>query len=358
VDTSQPYPHAVIEVRHSCGARSLLSTDLLCDLALGELTGSNWAKSTGGHTKPSSRSQHGKHDRIAMYQQYLLDIEDALQDPNLTHGQRIRRFMSRRAPVGLRCPDVPRDGTLPARPGLGSRFGRSSGLRTATSLGNAEDTDMNDTNALLADQVAYYRAVAAEYQLSEPAHDFATALDEFRPAGDVLELACGPGTWTQQLLGHAATVTAVDAAPEMLARAQARVGEGRVRFVQADLFEWTPELKYDFVFFGFWLSHVPPERFSTFWTLVRTCLNPNGRVFFVDDNARMPEELVYGEASFAIQRRLRDGTAHRAVKVPYQPAELEERLRRLGWLIDVTPVWGPYYYGAGAAAPLIGRSHQ
>jgi hypothetical protein len=126
-----------------------------------------------------------------------------------------------------------------------------------------------------------------------------------------------------------------------------------VRFVQANLFEWTPEVRYDLVFFGFWLSHVPPERFETFWTLVRTCLKPNGRVFLVDDNARTPEELVYGEASFAIQRRLRDGTAHRAVKVSYQPAELEERLRRLGWRIGVTPVWGPYYYGAGAAAPSI-----
>jgi trans-aconitate methyltransferase len=199
---------------------------------------------------------------------------------------------------------------------------------------------MNDTDALLADQIAYYRAAGAEYQLSEPAaQDLATALDEFRPAGDVLEVACGPGTWTQQLLRHAAKVTAVDAAPEMLARAHARVGEGRARFVQANLFEWTPELKYDLVFFGFWLSHVPPERPDTFWTLVRTRLKPNGRVLSVYDNARTPEELVYGEASFAIQRRTRDGTAHRAVKVSYQPAELEERLRRLGWLIGVTRPW-------------------
>jgi ubiquinone/menaquinone biosynthesis C-methylase UbiE len=222
---------------------------------------------------------------------------------------------------------------------------------------------MDDTDALLADQVAYYRAAAAEYRLNDAAaRDVATALDAFRPAGEVLELACGPGTWTRQLLRHAAKVTAVDAAPEMLARAraraQARVGEGRVRFVQANLFEWTPEVKYDLVFFGFWLSHVPPERFDTFWALVRTCLKPNGRVFFVDDNARTPEELVYGEASFAIQRRLRDGTAHRAVKVSYQPAELEERLRRLGWLIGVTPAWGPFYYGAGAADPSIGRDHR
>jgi trans-aconitate methyltransferase len=215
---------------------------------------------------------------------------------------------------------------------------------------------MKDTDVLLAEQIAYYRAAAAEYYVDEvAARDLAAALDEFGPAGDVLELACGPGVWTQQLLRHAATVTGLDAAPEMLARARARVGDGRVRFIQASLFEWTPEVKYDFVFFGFWLSHVPLDRFDAFWALVRTCLKPDGRVFFVDDHARTPEELIYGEASPAIQRRLKDGTGHRAVKVPHEPAELEVRLRRLGWHIRVTPVWGPFYYGAGTAAHSIGH---
>ena len=207
---------------------------------------------------------------------------------------------------------------------------------------------MKDTDALLNEQIAYYRAAAAEYCVDEVvARDLATALQEFRPAGDVLELACGPGVWTQQLLRHASSVTAVDAAPEMLARARDRVGEGLVRFIQADLFTWMPEATYDFVFFGFWLSHVPLDRFDAFWALVRTCLKPPARVFFVDDNDRRPEELIYGQASSTIQRRLADGTTHRAVKVPHQPAELEERLRRLGWLIRVTPIRGPFYYGAG-----------
>lgn len=209
---------------------------------------------------------------------------------------------------------------------------------------------MKGTEALLREQIAYYRAAAAEYSVDEvAARALASALDEFGPSGEVLELACGPGIWTQQLLRHAANVAAVDAAPEMLARARVRFGGGGVRFIEADLFEWTPEGKYDFVFFGFWLSHIPLDRFETFWDLVRTCLKPDGRVFFVDDNDRTPEELIYGEASSTIRRRLKDGTAHRAVKVAHQPAELEERLRRLGWDIRVTPVWGPFYYGAGTA---------
>jgi trans-aconitate methyltransferase len=100
---------------------------------------------------------------------------------------------------------------------------------------------MKDTDQLLTEQIAYYRAAAAEYSVDEvAARDLATALDEFGPSGDVLDLACGPGLWTQQLLRHSAHVTAVDAAPEMLARARARVGEGCARFIQANLFEWTP----------------------------------------------------------------------------------------------------------------------
>jgi hypothetical protein len=76
-------------------------------------------------------------------------------------------------------------------------------------------------------------------------------------------------------------------------------------------------------------------------------------VFFVDDRYRTQEELIEGPASSAIQRRTPDGAAHRIVKVPYEPAELEGRLRELGWDITVTPTVGPLFWGAGnrAGAP-------
>lgn len=137
-----------------------------------------------------------------------------------------------------------------------------------------------ESDPLLAEQIAYYCAVAPEYEdhtIPGPGEDeLIAAIDAFRPTGDVLELACGPGAWTERLLGHATSVTAVDAAPEMLARAKARVGEDRVRFVQADLFAWTPDRRYDVVFFGSWISHVPLDRFEAFWSLVADCLRPAG----------------------------------------------------------------------------------
>jgi SAM-dependent methyltransferase len=206
---------------------------------------------------------------------------------------------------------------------------------------------------LLDEQVTYYRSLAADYLnhgLDLPGGDeLAQALEAFRPTGSVLELACGPGVWTGQLLRHAADVTAVDASPEMLAiAAAARVGDDRVRFVQADLFTWVPDRRYDVVFFGFWLSHVPLGRFESFWTLVADCLKDDGRVFFADDAYRTPDELIEGPSSSTIRRRLDDGTSYRIVKVPHRPPDLEERLRRLGWHIKVTSTSGPFYWGAGA----------
>jgi demethylmenaquinone methyltransferase/2-methoxy-6-polyprenyl-1,4-benzoquinol methylase len=208
--------------------------------------------------------------------------------------------------------------------------------------------------ALLDEQILYYRAVAPEYEdhaLPLPGgSELAEALDAFRPTGSVLELACGPGTWTTLLLRHAADVTAVDASSEMLAIASARVGKGRVRFVSADLFHWRPDRRYDAVFFGFWLSHVPPESFASFWSLVAECLKPDGRVFFVDDGYRTADELTEGERSSTIRRRLIDGTAYRIVKVPHRPADLERQLERIGWRIKVHSTSGPFFWGTGGRA--------
>lgn len=103
-------------------------------------------------------------------------------------------------------------------------------------MGSADE----EHTRLLDEQVSFYRAIAADYLrqgLDLPGGDELTeALEAFRPTGSVLELACGPGVWTGQLLRHATDVTAVDASPEMLAIAAARtreVGGERVRFIRA-----------------------------------------------------------------------------------------------------------------------------
>jgi demethylmenaquinone methyltransferase/2-methoxy-6-polyprenyl-1,4-benzoquinol methylase len=219
----------------------------------------------------------------------------------------------------------------------------------------------SDLEALLAEQVAYYRARAPEYsetaipelpvgELARARDAAIAALDAFRPEGDVLELACGPGTWTPELLRRAHTVTALDAAPEMLRLARTKVSDPRARFLQANVFDWKPDQRYDIVFFGFWLSHVPLERFADFWSRVDRGLKPNGRVAFVDDAYRTPDELIEGQRSAVIRRELNNGTRYRAIKVPHRPAELEQRLKALGWAIQVRDLEGPFFWGSGGRA--------
>jgi demethylmenaquinone methyltransferase/2-methoxy-6-polyprenyl-1,4-benzoquinol methylase len=211
---------------------------------------------------------------------------------------------------------------------------------------------------LLAEQVAYYRALAPDYDVNSPLpHDdasraaLAAALSAFQPRGEVLELACGTGQWTAELVRHASRVTAVDAAPEMLALASARVGGERARFVEADIFGWRPEQRYDVVFFSAWLSHVPPQHFDRFWALLDACLIDSGRVFLIDElpAVEAQEQPVPGAVAPAVERPLGGGTGH-VVKVFYEPESLRDRLAKLGWEVEVQTVGWRFFYATGARA--------
>ena len=121
---------------------------------------------------------------------------------------------------------------------------------------------------MLADQVDYYRRRAGEYDVTAYG-DVAVArsriarlVADMRPAGRVLELACGTGLWTEALAGWADTVTAIDAAPEMVEIARERVRPTNVSFEVADVFSWDPATRFDVIFFSAWLSHVPMSRFE------------------------------------------------------------------------------------------------
>jgi len=127
---------------------------------------------------------------------------------------------------------------------------------------------------LLAEQIAYYRARAAEYdswwfrtgrfdrgadnnaEWRAEAAEVETAvvdmLADARPS-TVLELACGTGLFTRHVAPRVAAVTAVDASPEVIAINRSRVGLTNVRYVEADLFAFEPDARYECVFMSFWL---------------------------------------------------------------------------------------------------------
>jgi demethylmenaquinone methyltransferase/2-methoxy-6-polyprenyl-1,4-benzoquinol methylase len=190
-----------------------------------------------------------------------------------------------------------------------------------------------DVEALIAEQIAHYRALAPDYDDGYLGQDWDRSIEELPIAGDVLELACGTGHWTPLLAARARSVTALDAAPEVLALARQRVRGLPVEFVQADVFAWQPPRRFDTVFFGFWLTHVPPTRFAAFWSLVEAALAPGGRVCFIDDSERQraDERFAGHQPTPLVWRRVRDGSERQVVKVYYSPGALAARLAELGW---------------------------
>ena len=215
---------------------------------------------------------------------------------------------------------------------------------------------------LLASQRAYYDLRAPDYMsVTKPADrrtrsllasEVARALiDELQPSGHVLELACGPGIFTRELARHARSVTAVDASVQMLARSRSEVADSTIRYIRGDVFTWAPDRVYDTVFFGFWLSHVPPTAFEQFWTLVRECLSPDGRVAFVDEDDRgaaLEEVRLVGGVP-AARRTLSDGRQFDIVKVYWEPADLQARLAALSFDIRIRRVGETFMYGVGRA---------
>ena len=227
-----------------------------------------------------------------------------------------------------------------------------------------------DSDAFLQDQIAYYRARAGEYDewfLRQGRYDRGAAdnarwfadvaqlrqsLETFRPTGHILELACGTGLWTEQLLRYADQITAVDAAPEVLALNRQRLQAARVHYLQADLFQWRPPQRYDVIFFSFWLSHVPAQRFADFWQMVDKALAPDGRVFFIDSrhvaSSTAADHQLEPAAAQVQERRLNDGRSYQIVKIFYEPAELQQALAALGWRVDVARTETYFIYGQGA----------
>jgi SAM-dependent methyltransferase len=235
------------------------------------------------------------------------------------------------------------------------------------------------TEELLAEQVAYYRARASEYDdwwerrrgydLGEQATrawqaDAALlrdALDSFAPLGQVLELAAGTGIWTGELLRHADRVLAVDASPEVLAINHAKHPGRPVDHVVADLFSWAPPHRFDVVCFTFWLSHVPAARWARFWALVDQALVPGGRVWFCD-SAHPDHAAAHGPDAHRVrgdrpqpagerrQRRLQDGRAFQIVKRYWHPLELEIELAAIGWHAEVRNTPWAFIYGSATRA--------
>jgi demethylmenaquinone methyltransferase/2-methoxy-6-polyprenyl-1,4-benzoquinol methylase len=221
---------------------------------------------------------------------------------------------------------------------------------------------------ILDEQIAYYRARAQEYDqwfLRQGRYDrgLQHRNEWFREVGEieavlrsciqgkeVLELACGTGLWTRHLAENNLRIVAVDASSEAIALNRQRLGAAApVDYRVADIFSWTPAATFDVVFFSFWLSHVPSERFDAFWEVVRAALRPGGQAFFIDsllERTSSARDHVPPDQSGVVRRKLNDGREFDVVKVFYEPAVLEKRLVERGWQGWVRSTGKFFLYGS------------
>lgn len=213
---------------------------------------------------------------------------------------------------------------------------------------------MSETR-VLEEQQRYYRARAPEYDqwwLRRGRYDLgpegnrawfrqvAEVRDAFEAAplgGEVLEIAGGTGIWTEMLAARASQLTVIDGAEEMLginAERLTRAGlRDKVRYRQADLFTWRPARRYDTVFFGFWLSHVPASLLDGFLQNVAAALRVGGTLAIIDSRADDESRRKQGTERVGEEherREIDDGRIFRIVKRYEAPAELERRLAACG----------------------------
>jgi demethylmenaquinone methyltransferase/2-methoxy-6-polyprenyl-1,4-benzoquinol methylase len=220
---------------------------------------------------------------------------------------------------------------------------------------------------LLADQIRYYEARAPVYEQlyflrgthatedeafarswrgeTSTLERFVERLDE---SGEVLELACGNGLWTRLLAPGSGRLTAIDSSMRMLSRNREWIADPRVRYVRADLFTLELDGRFDLVFAGFFLSHIPPTRWQPFWAKVARWLAPGGTIAFVDD-AWGPDrprsgDRVPGGPGHAHVRRL-EGSSFTIVKRFFRPDTLVEAFGEAGFDADVSTTGAHFLFG-------------
>lgn len=136
----------------------------------------------------------------------------------------------------------------------------------------------------------------------------------------VLEIACGTGYWTERIAETATSIFATDINESVIEIAKERKKEN-ITFAVADMFDFTPEEKFEAVFGGFIWSHILLQDLDKFIEKVKSFVKPNGTIVFIDGNAvagtnhdlkNIMETDEFGNTFQA--RKLENGSSHLVLK--------------------------------------------
>ena len=122
------------------------------------------------------------------------------------------------------------------------------------------------------DWTRYYDAVG-----EEPRDTLLEALDRFDAPGVAVDLGCGTGRDTIELLRRGWQVVAIDSAPEGIRRLRAATGDDERLETQVTAFEDAALPACDLVNASFSLPFCPHDRFADLWARIGKALRPGGR---------------------------------------------------------------------------------
>ncbi|MDZ8223424.1 MULTISPECIES: class I SAM-dependent methyltransferase [unclassified Nostoc] len=226
------------------------------------------------------------------------------------------------------------------------------------------------TDNILEQQIQYYRARANEYDewfYRQGRYDrgvqdnqrwfnevavIKNTLHQIGVVDDILELACGTGIWTQELLNIGKKITAIDASEEVITINRSKLNSLSVEYHLIDIFTWEPATEYNLVFFAFWLSHVPPELLDSFLTKVYQSVRLGGQIFIIDSRfeqtSTAKNHVLKDDGNIYKSRKLNDGQEFQIVKIFYQPDELQHKLKQVGFHAEVNVTDNYFIYAHGA----------
>lgn len=200
---------------------------------------------------------------------------------------------------------------------------------------------------LLQEQAAYYDDGAAQFDElwygtdRAPADQdgfaqLAAAVEGFAH-GDLLEVACGTGRWTQ-VAAQRARVVATDASPRMLQQTAERLRDlglrARLERAEAAALPF-PEQSFDRCLIGFLISHLDRAGLEAVLGEARRVLRPGGTVLALD--------TCRGDgAPIRVLRRTLKTSAYRVLKVFHDEESLRRALGPDAHLDSFVPVQGNF----------------
>ncbi|MUG95542.1 methyltransferase domain-containing protein [Scytonema sp. UIC 10036] len=230
------------------------------------------------------------------------------------------------------------------------------------------------TDSIIQEQIAYYSARANEYdewfyrigrydrgeEINQhwfnEAAVIRNALYQIGHVEHVLELACGTGIWTQELLKIGKKITAIDASSEVIEINRSKLGAAKVEYQQIDLFNWESDTEYELVFFSFWLSHVPPNLVDSFLKKVYKAVRTGGQVFMIDSRfeptSTAKNHILENDRNIYVTRKLNDNQEFKIVKIFYSPEQLHDKLIQAGFQADVKVTDNYFIYASGSKSDI------